>query len=320
MSLLKLFSLLGAVLSPAFAIQTAVAQRPVVAITQIAPHPSLDQIRQGIVDELKDQGQDLDIRFDHASGDIKIATQIAQKFISLAPKVIVPITTPSTITVYQQAKSRDIPVVFAAVTDPVAAKLVDNKTHTGKGITGVSDLSPIAQQLKLIKTMQPHLKTIGVIYNPGEANSVVLITKFKELAKDHNLQVIEVGCSATKDIAQSVKKVMGGVDALYIPNDNTIISALDTVFKVVGDKLAIYAGDPESVERGCLACVAHSQYQIGRETGKLVVKVLKGEKPETLSVVTPENVGVTINRATAARLGISIPNTIENLSITYVGA
>lgn len=319
MRLLNINFLLGLFLSFSLC-NAAPDKRPIIAVTQIAPHPSLDRIRQGITDELNMQMIDVDIRFDQASGDISIATQLAQKFVALNPAVIVPISTPSAQTVYQQARLKNIPVVFAAVSDPVAAKLIEGKTKTGKGITGVSDLSPVSQQVQLIKTLQPALKKLGTLHNPGETNSTILVELIKQEALKNNIEVIIIPCPSSKDVAQGIKKLMTEVDAVYIPNDNTIVSALDTVIRTASKTLPIYAADPESVGRGCLASAAYSQYEIGRATGKIVARVLSGTAPEEITVTTPETVEVTVNRDVATRLGIKIPASFSQQKITYIGA
>lgn len=280
---------------------------PIVAITKIVSHPSLDAIEQGILDELKDQKLDLDIRLENAQGNLATATQIAQKFLSESPQLIIPITTPSAQTVYNAVKDSQIAVVFAAISDPVGAKLVDAKTMKGEGITGVSDVSPIQMQLDLIKKFQPSLKKIGFLYNPGEANSVSMLKHFEEISEKMGFTVIEAACPNSSEVPNVTRPLLETVEAIYIPNDNTIISALESVLRVVGTKLPIYAADPDSVKRGCLAAVALSQYQIGREVGKVSARVLKGENPSDIPVVIPTQVETAVNRDVAEKLGIDIP-------------
>jgi len=280
---------------------------PIVAITKIVSHPSLDAIEQGILDELMDQKIDLDIRLENAQGNMATATQIAQKFLSESPQLIIPITTPSAQTVYNAVKDSQIPVVFAAVSDPVGARLVDAKTMKGEGITGVSDISPIQKQLNLIKKFQPSLKRIGFLYNPGEANSVSMLKQFKEMAEKMGFTVIEAACPNSSEVPNVTRPLLETVEAIYIPNDNTIISALESVLRVVDTKLPVYAADPDSVKRGCIAAVALSQYQIGREVGKVAARVLKGENPSDISVVIPTQVETAVNRGVAEKLGIKIP-------------
>lgn len=284
--------------------------KSLVAITKIAPHPSLDEIEKGVIDGLKQANLDLDFQQDNAQGNMTTATQIAKKYASLKPDIIIPITTPSTQTVYQTAAQENIPVVFAAVSDPIAAKLVDATTHKGKNITGVSDLSPIAQQIDLIKTLQPTAKKIGILYNSGETNSIASIDLFKLQAKARGLEIVLYPCTSVVDLMAVTKKIKGKVDALYIPNDNMVISGLDVVLKNLDD-LAIYTADPESIARGCLASAATKQYDIGLEAGKLAARILKGETASDIPFILATGVQVTINKKVADNLKIEIPQSIK---------
>lgn len=295
---------------------------PVVAITKIAPHPSLDAIEKGMRDEFKEQGIQVNFLSENAQGSIATASQIAQKFVSQNPQLIIPITTPSAQTVYnavRKTKGKTIPVVFAAISDPVGAKLVNEKTLKGQGITGVSDISPFQQQIELIKNLQPTLTKIGVIYNPGEANAVSLVKKFKEVAEKAGITVIESASPNTNEVVTAARQLITKVEAIYIPNDNTVVSALESVVRSINGKLPIYAADPDSVERGCLAAAALSQYQIGREVGKVAITVLKGANPSDLPVMTPTNIEVTINSTSAKKLGINIPNELLKSSRMTTG-
>lgn len=289
---------------------------PLVAITKITAHPSLDKIEQGIVDELAAQKMFVRIQSDNAQGNMVTATQIAQKIAAQNPKLIIPITTPSTQTVYNAVRGKNIPVVFAAVSDPVSAKLVDKTTLKGKGITGVSDLSPLGEQIDLIQKLQPTIKTIGIIYTPGEANSVALLEKFKIIAEKKNLKIIESPCLNTNEVVGATRFLLDKVEAIYIPNDNSVVSALEGLMRTVNKKLPIYTADPDSVERGCLASVALSQYEIGREVGKVAVQVLKGANPSDLAVVIPTQVEVTLNQPLARFLGIKIPNDLVSVHLS----
>ncbi len=288
--------------------------KPVIAITKIAPHPSLDAIEQGVRDGLKKSGINADIIADNAQGNITTATQIAKKYVGKKVDLIIPITTPSAQTAYQAAKTSSIPIVFAGVSDPVAAKLVDAQTKKGDGITGVSDLSPIREQVDLIKTLQPTAKTIGVIYNPSEANSVSLLSLFTAEAKQQNIEVKGFACPSVTDLIMVSKSISEKVDAVYIPNDNTVISGLDIVLKNVKE-VPIYAADPESVDRGCLACVAMGQYDMGVKTGELAALVLKGKVISEIPVMQATDVVKKINQSTADKLGIEIPKDLKSKRI-----
>lgn len=293
--------------------------KPIVAITQIAPHPSLDAIRQGILDELADQKQLVEIVYENAQGNISLAAQIAQKFVSLDPKVIVSISTPSTQAVYNAAQKYNIPVVFSAVSDPVAAKLIDKITKTGPGITGVCDFSPVEQQIDLILTLQPNLKKLGVLFNAAESNSIAVIEKLEIVATAHNIELIKVAAANTQEVGTAAASLLGKVEAIYFPNDNTIASALESVIKVVDSNIPIYASDPQSVARGCIAAVAYGQYEIGRETGKILIKILNGATAESIPMQMLTKVDITLNQHAADKLKINFPQSVLDKNPIIIG-
>lgn len=283
-------------------------KKPVVAITQIIPHPSLDLIRKGIEDELREQKVTCDILFENAQGNITTATQIAQKFVSEKPTLIVPITTPSTQAVYAAASLQNIPVVFAAVNDPVSAKLVPSMNKAGKAITGLSDLPPVADQVALLREIFPNAKKIGVIYNPSESNSVALLDLFEKTLKKTGMTLTRATAANMVDVTAATKSLVGKVDALYIPNDNTVVAALEALIKVTqSESIPVFCADPESVKQGCLAAVTHSQYGLGRQTGRMVAKVLKGTDIQALPPETPEKVELSLNQDVADALKITFP-------------
>lgn len=300
------------VLIPCFSDQ-APSSRPLVAITQIAPHPSLDLIRKGIEDELADQKLTCEIQFKNAQGNIATATQIAQKFVSEKPTVIVPITTPSAQTVYAAATPFNIPVVFAAISDPVAAKLVPNLDQAGKGITGVCDLAPVAEQVALIQAILPQATRIGVVFNPGETNNIAVLDRFEKILTQKGLTLVKATATNTTEVATAAKSLVEKVDAIYIANDNTVVTALEALLKIAKEKaIPVFCSDPESVERGCLAAATYSQYGLGRQTGKMVAKVLQGADIQTMPVEMPAaGPELPINRKIAKTLKISIPINLE---------
>jgi putative ABC transport system substrate-binding protein len=257
----------------------------IIAITQIAPHPSLDLIRQGIMDELNESPhKNSEIIFQNAQGNISTATQIAQRFISLNPKVIIPITTPSAQMVQAAAHNKNIPIVFAAVTDPGEARLIKSDGENLPFITGVQDAPPYDEQIKQMQTLlnKKNLR-IGIIYNPGEINSLSQIKHFeKALSKDGSTILLSPATS-TVNVSTATARLVDRVDAFYLPNDNTVISSLASVLKITDDKkIPVFSSDPESVKRGCTASIAPDQYQIGRQVGKIVIRILNGQKAEEI--------------------------------------
>lgn len=257
-----------------------------IAITQIAPHPSLDRIRKGVEDEIKAAfGEKVKIEFQSAQGNPSLATQIAHNFIGKNVDVIVAITTPSA-QATQAVNSLGIPMVFAGVTDPVAAKLVNESGGNKENITGVSDAPDLENQVMLLKEYLPKGSKIGFIYNPGETNSLVHVERLEEKLQKEGFIVIKTPAYSTGDVLQASQGTITNVNAIMLTNDNTVISAIDTVIQTAKQhNIPVFCSDPESVKRGAKAAIAPDQYQMGVEAGKMAVRILKGEKGHHISVL-----------------------------------
>ena len=282
------------------------AETKSVAITQIVEHPALDACRKGVEDELKAQGIEVTWTYESAQGNPGTAAQIARKFVGQAPDAIVAISTPSAQTVV--AATKDIPVIFTAVTDPVGAKLVADPKKPGGNVTGMSDLSPIAKHLDLIARITPKAKRIGVISNPGEANSVTLVGLLKEHAPARGMTIVEAAAPRSNDVLAAARSLVGKVDAIYVPTDNTVVSALEGVIKTgIENKLPVYAGDTDSVPRGAIAALGFNYYDVGRQTGTILARVLKGEKPGDIAVQGVEKTELAVNPKSAEAMGVTIP-------------
>jgi putative tryptophan/tyrosine transport system substrate-binding protein len=299
----------------------AMAADVTVAVTAIVEHPALDAARDGIRDGLADAGfkvgENLTFVYESAQGNPAIAAQIARKFVGDAPTVIVPISTPSAQAVV--AATKDIPVVFTAVTDPVGAELVTDAAMPGGNVTGVSDLSPLADHLALIKEITPDAKKIGVIFNPGEANSVSLIDKLKELAGPAGYEIVEATATKTADVQQAARSLVGKVDVIYIPTDNTVVSALEAAVQVAEqNKIPLYAGDTDSVPRGAIAAIGFNYYDIGLQTANIVVKVLNGTSPGSIPVTQAQGTNLVVNPGAAEKMGVTIPQDVVSRANTVV--
>lgn len=289
-----------------------------VAITQIAPHPSLDTIRRGIMDRLEKAGiPHNQIIFQNAQGSPATALQIAQKFVSLSPRVIVAITTPSAQAAVSTASPAGIPVIFSAISDPEGAKL----THTAHAIAGVCDRSPIKKQIKLIRQFLPKARVIGVLYNAGEANSVSLIQSFEHEAKKQGFLVTHATVMGTNNVGTSTSHLIGKVDAIYIPNDNTVISAFDSVIAITQRyKVPVFTADPDSVKKGALASIAYNQYEIGTKTGDMILDLLQNHtSPHELGIQTPSRIETAVNIDTARHLTVSIPKDLDTPDLLRFG-
>ncbi|MDJ1171816.1 ABC transporter substrate-binding protein [Roseofilum sp. BLCC_M154] len=294
---------------------------PFVAVTQIVEHPALDATRDGIQDELKaagyTAGETLTWKWESAQGSPATAAQIASAFVAEKPDVIVAIATPSAQAAV--SASSDIPVIFSAVTDPVGAKLVEKLDQPGGLVTGVSDLSPIENHVSLMQEINPNLKTIGVIYNAGEVNAVSLVNLLKEQAQAKGLSVVEATVANSSGVATAAQSLVGKADVIYVPTDNTVVSALESVLQVgIDNKIGVYSGDTDSVERGAIASLGFDYYDVGRQTGKQVVRVLQGESPGNLSVESVDTLNLYVNPKAAEAMGVTLPQSVIDRADTVV--
>lgn len=292
---------------------TAVAQAKSVAITSIVEHPALDAVRDGVQDELKakgfEVGRDLKIIFKTAQGNPTIAAQIARQFVGEAPDVIVAISTPSAQAAVSATKT--IPVVFAAVTDPTSAKLVAGPGASGTNVTGVSDLAPVADQLVVIKELLPAAKKIGVVYSPGEANSVAQIAILTAAAARQGYTIVEAPAVRSADVQSAARSLIGKVDVIYLPADNAVTSAIEGVVAIATQaKLPVFAADEASVERGAIATVGFDYYKVGRQSGALVAKILRGEAAGSLPWQLGAGTELSINTAAAKAVGVAVPEAL----------
>ncbi len=280
-----------------------------VAITQIVEHPALDAVRKGVKDVLAEngyvEGKGLKWSYESAQGNPATAAQIAKKFAGAGPDVIVAIATPSAQTMVASTKS--IPIVFSAVTDPVGAKLVSNAMKPGKNVTGVTDMTPIAAHMKLVKRVVPGAKSLGVIANPGEANSVSLVKLIEQEGPKAGMKVVNAAATKSGDVLAAARSLVGKVDAIYIPTDNTVVSAFEAVVKVGNEAdIPVLAGDTGSVARGAVAAAGFNYYDVGRQTGHMVVKILKGGKAGDMAVQGVAKTELYLNKKSAKKQGVTL--------------
>lgn len=284
-----------------------------VAVTAIVEHPALDAARDGVKEALAEagykEGENLTFLYESAQGNPGTAAQIARQFVGEEPTVIVPISTPSAQAVV--SSTRDIPVVFTAVSDPVGAQLVKDAAAPGGNVTGLSDMSPVAEHLALIKEILPEAKTIGYLYNSGEANSVSLLAVLKAEAEKAGLTVVESAATKSAEVQGAARALVGRADAIYIPTDNTIISALEGAVAVAEEaKLPLFTADTDSVSRGAVAALGFNYKDVGRQTGEVVVRILKGENPGDIAVKVAAGTDLVVNKAAAAKMGVTLPEAV----------
>ena len=289
---------------------------PTIGVIQVVEHPALDRTRQGVLDELLSQGykpeKTMQWLYESAQGNPTLATQIAQKLVGQNVKLIVAIGTMPAQAVAKATKrgaDGNIPVVFASVTDPLEAKLIPNLKAPGDNVSGVSNFVEVNQQFDLFKKIIPSLKNIGIIYNPGEANSVSLVELMQKAAQLKDLNLVLMPASKTSEVSAAAQGLIGKVDAIFINNDNTALSAFDAIFKVALErKIPVFSSDTDMLAKGALAALGPDQYQIGRQAGRMVVKILRGQAaPATISVEFPQIVELCLNLKVAEQLMISVP-------------
>ncbi|WCE30599.1 ABC transporter substrate-binding protein [Vibrio sp. SCSIO 43137] len=290
-----------------------IAKTVKVAVSQIVEHPALDATRQGLIDGLKakgyEQGKNLDFDFKTAQGNPAIAVQIARQYVGERPDVLVGIATPTAQALV--SATRDIPVVFTAVTDPVGAKLVSNVEKPGKNVTGLSDLSPIAQHVDLIKEILPNVKTVGVVYNPGEANSISLMKLLKESVAKNGLELIEATALKSADVQSATQTISAESDVIYAMIDNTVASAIEGMTIAANQaKTPVFAATTTYIDAGSIAALGFDYYQIGVQTADYVADILEGKKPGDLPVRVAKGSDIVINKTAADKLGIVIPKSV----------
>lgn len=296
-------------------------------ISQIVQHPALDAVREGMLAYLKEEGYiegtNLTIFYENAQGNISTSAQIASKLISSTIDVGVAISTPSAQTLFFAAEKQGskIPIVYTAVSDPAAAKL-ESKTYP---ITGVLDVPDLEGLLELIHALLPSIKTLGILYNPSETNSASTVTYLKKLLQDHGIKIQAVTVNKTTDVSQAMHSLIGKVDALYFPQDNTVVAAIETVVHIANHTspnlsgiLPIFANDTALVKKGVLAAIGYDYADVGRATGRVVSQIFKGEDPQHIPLQHPEYLKTLINGELARKLSLKIPSTLQRSRVEVI--
>ncbi|EGR5153246.1 ABC transporter substrate-binding protein [Vibrio cholerae] len=293
--------------------QSIMAKTAKVAVSQIVEHPALDATRQGLLDGLKakgyEEGKNLEFDYKTAQGNPAIAVQIARQFVGENPDVLVGIATPTAQALVSATKT--IPIVFTAVTDPVGAKLVKQLEQPGKNVTGLSDLSPVEQHVELIKEILPNIKSIGVVYNPGEANAVSLMELLKLSAAKHGIKLVEATALKSADVQSATQAIAEKSDVIYALIDNTVASAIEGMIVAANQaKTPVFGAATSYVERGAIASLGFDYYQIGVQTADYVAAILEGKEPGSLDVQVAKGSDLVINKTAAEQLGITIPEAV----------
>lgn len=307
--------MLAGLLALAGAAQAQIPKK--VSISTIVEVPALIETKEGILQALAARGftdgKNMVIDYQNANGAMPTQQQIAKKFVGDAPDVIVAITTPTAQAMASATK--DIPIVFATVTDPIKAKLVAGYARTGTNITGVSDAAPLPEQIQLMLDILPKMKKVGFIYNPGLDNAVSTLEALRGLLKQKGIEIVESPSPTTNEVILAAKKLVGKVDAIYVPNDTTVVSALETIVKIGQEtQTPVFAGETGAVTRGVIGSVGLDYVAVGKVAGNMVADILGGKKAGDIDPVLAykvlTNFQVAINRGSAKKMGVTVPESV----------
>lgn len=273
-----------------------------IGVTQFMTHPSLDLVKKGFEDAIKQAGIDADFDEKNANGEVSTATLIANNYKADKKDLVFGIATPSA----QQLANNitDIPVLFSAVTDPASAKILNSN------VTGTSDkVDNVSQQLDLLLKLNPNVKKIGVLYNPSEQNSLVQIAEIQKRAKEKKLEVVLQGITNFGELAQATKNLLTQVDALYLPTDNLVVSGMQLITsEAINAKKIVVVSENSSVGIGALFTMGIDYYQLGKRTGQMAVEILNGKPVSQVPFETSKQLKLYVNEKTAKALGIDINN------------
>lgn len=309
---------LTAMLPAAFAAAPATAEEMKrVAISTIVEVPALMDAKQGILDGLAErgyiEGKTITIDYQNANGSMPTQQQIAKKFMGGDPDVIVPITTPTSQAMI--AVTRDVPIVFAMVTDPVKAGLIAQFKQPGGNVTGVSDAEPIDAQLALMIDMVPGLKRLGFVYNPGLDNAIATLDELRAHATPRGIEIVESAAPTTNEVILATRRLIGKVEAVYLPNDTTVVAALEAIVKTGQDAgLPVFTGETSGVDRGSAGSVGLDYRAVGHTAGLMVADVLDGKDPGTIDVVVAyemhDRLETVVNKGSAEKMGLTVPQSV----------
>ncbi len=292
-----------------------------IGISQFAEHGSLDNCREGFLQGLENEGivegENLTVEYQNAAADMGTASQISDAFVSDKVDLICAIATPTAQSAYNAAMDSDIPVVYTAVTDPVAAELADEDGNPVGNVTGTSDELPIKEQLEMIRQMLPDAEKVGIMYTTSEANSISALETYKELAGDYGFEIVESGISTTADISLAADDLISQVDCITNLTDNTVVASLPTILEKANEKgIPVFGSEIEQVRIGCLAAEGLDYVALGEQTGEMAAKILKGEaEASEMPYETITEPGFYVNMKVAENLGITVPDELSQSAV-----
>lgn len=294
--------------------EAAAAGQLNVGVIQLVEHQALDAANKGIVDALAERGfkdgERIKLDLQNAQADQSNMKNIAQRFVSNKSALIFAIATPAAQTVANTTK--EIPIVGTAITDYETAKLVKSNEKPGTNVTGSSDMNPVAEQAALVKQIVPAVKTVGVLYNSSEVNSEVQVAAFRKEAEKQGFELKIATVSNVNDIQQAARSLVGKVQAIYVPTDNVLASAMPTLTKVTNPaKIPVICGEPGEVRSGGLATVGIDYYVLGKMAGNMGADILEGKaKPESMPIQYQKEFKALVNEKTAKEIGVKLPESL----------
>ena len=297
------------------------ADKPItIGIAKIVTHPALDALETGIMSVLRERYSNLEFDNQNANGEIATASTIAQKFKADKVDVAVGIATPTAQALVNTLT--DIPVVFSAVTDPVDARLVESLENGTGNVTGISDLTPVKDQIYLLAELVD-LRSLGHVYSSGEANAVRLAELTREAAEELGIEFVATTVTSSSEVKQAAQSIVNRVDAFYVSTDNTVVSALSALTDVATDAgIPVFSADPSSAEdNGVFMAWGFDYFKMGLVTGNLIADVLEGADPATIPVgfmTTVDDIDLFVNLRLASQLGIDIPQELVDKAATIV--
>ena len=306
--------LIGAAFALAFAVSAHAADVKHVAVITMNDTPQLLEVKDGLIAGLAahgyTEGKNLKVNFKSAQGNFGTAQQIVRQFIGERPDVIVTITTPTSQAAV--AATKQIPIIFTTVTDPLGAKLVSRQKQPGGNVSGISDVVPAELQLNVVKEIVPKLKTLGLVYDPSLENARSTVESIKAIAPKMGIKTMESPAMGVNNVPSAGQALVGKVDAIFVPNDTTVYGAFESLVKVAQDgKVPLFTAERRSVQRGAIATVGFDFKDMGRRTADMVEKVLKGTKPGDMDVEymkdLPNSLALYINKKSAEKMGVNIP-------------
>ncbi len=320
-ALLTAFAGCGAATSASGSENSSGGESYTIGISQFAEHGSLDNCREGFLEGLKEEGleegKNLTVKVNNAASDMGTAAQIAQSFAADDMDLICAIATPAAQAAYNAAMDKGIPVIYTAVTNPEEAQLADSDGNPVGAVTGTSDQLPVEAQLKMIRELLPEAKTIGILYTTSEANSVYSISQYEKLAGDYGFTLETAGVTSTSEVSLAAADLLDKVDCLTNLTDNTVVSALPSILDAANKKnIPVFGSEIEQVKIGCLAAEGLDYINLGKETGKMAAKILKGEaSAEEMNYELLTDSSLYINQAVADNLGITIPDSMTERAV-----